>query len=775
MADGLLQPRIGGLFHGVSRQSRLQRSPSQLQEMDNFLPSVEFGGFVDRNGTRLVNALSGVNYAASGHHFFTTTDGQRWVCLRRIEYGTLEIRNVDTGVQASLAIGPYVQNYIANQTDTLRFLTLSDTTLILNPTVSAAAQPAAKPEMTTAYLVVRKVSTASQTFTVTSAAGMAQWAIPANSNVSRDFGALWLNNTIASNMPGIAAFRVAPNVIRVSGPASIVQSFVFTNDWDESAVLMIKGRVSALSDLPPTFEGGVPLLVDLGQGNTRSSYYVQYDAAKNAWVECSYLPNGAASGTYASNTMPIRLHQTTANGFELQPCDWTPRKVGDNDSNSFAAFVGRPITAMAHWKGRLWFAAGDSVFSSQADDLFNFWRDSAREVLPADPITLPVEATEIQRIEWLVGFRSKLMVMCDSAQLEIPGDQALTPTTATMGVATRYQMDGGCEPRVIGDSLYYTGKADGRSALWEYRYEQDADNNTADDLSKHVPGYVRGHVRRIRGASQSGRTYMWADGDPGRLYLQTSYWKDQQRQQNAWSKLTFAGVERILAHWVSADTVFIAALGSGYLLMLALPVDSDLGENLVTDYRLDYSAPVQLQWNPTRQRTEVMLPQGFASLQNVTVLVNQGDGWWREYDASVVWDGQQFLAHFPFQTGGVTQGLIGLRFARSATFSAFYPTLDEKTTPMGRLQVAKVHVDCMVSCDFTATVTRADRIPMVTEVSPRTIDSVPVPLIAQDVTLPIPFNSQGDKAELTLTSTSTGPLCVTGFTLTGRYTNTRTP
>jgi hypothetical protein len=775
MADGLLQPRIGGLFHGVSRQSRLQRSPSQLQELDNFLPAVEFGGFVDRHGTRLVNALSGVNYASTGHHFFTTSDGQRWVCLRRIEYGTLEVRNVDTGVQASLAVGAYVQNYIGTQTDALRFLTLGDTTLILNTTVATAAQPVAQPELTAAYLVVRKVSSAAQTYTATSAAGTAQWALPANSNVGRDFGALWLNNQIGANMPGVTAFRVAPNVIRVTGSAAIIQSFVFTNDWDETAVLMIKGRVSALSDLPPVFEGGVPVLVALGNGDNKSSYYVQYDPAKNAWVECSYLPYNATTGSFAPNAMPIRLHQTTANGFELQPCNWVARKTGDNDSNPFADFAGRPLTAMAHWKGRLWFAAGDSVFSSQADDLFNFWRDSAREVLPADPITLPVEATEIERIEWLVGFRSKLMVMCDTAQLEIPGEQAVTPTTATMGVATRYQMDGACEPRVIGDSLYYTGKAVGRSALWEYRYEQAADNNTADDLSKHVPGYVPGHVRRIRGAAQSGRTYMWADGDPSRLYLQTSYWKDEQRQQNAWSKLTFAGVERILAHWVSADTVYIAALGSGHLLMLALPVDAGLGDDMATDYRLDYASRAQLQWNVARQRTEVMLPQGYESLGSVVILVNQGDGWWREYDATVAYDGQQFLAHFPFQTGGVTQGVIGLRYERSVTFSAFYPSLDEKTTPMGRLQVAKVHVDCMVSCDFTATVKRADRIPMVTEVSPRTIDSVPVPLIASDVTLPVPFNSQGDKAELTLTSTSTGPLCITGFTLTGRYTNTRTP
>lgn len=777
MADSLLQPRIGGLFHGVSRQSRLQRSPSQMEELDNFLPSVEYGGFVDRNGTKLIGALAGTNYATAGHHFFSTTDGQRWVLLRRVENGTFEVRNLVNGAAASLTYGPYVQGYVGAATDSLRFLTLSDTTLILNPGVTVTSTTAAKPEMTQAYLVVRKTSSAAQSYTATSGAGTAIFVLQKNADTTRDFIALSLANTIGANMPGIAAFRVAPNVIRVSGPAAIIASFIFTNDWDETAVLMIKGRVTSLSDLPATFESSVPILVDLGMGDTKSAYYVQYDSAKNAWIETSYVPNTQTTGTYNEGTMPIRLRQIGVNSFDLQPCEWAKRKTGDDDTNPYAGFVGTGITAMAQWKGRLWFAAADTVYSSQADDLFNFWRDTAREVLAADPITLQIESADVRKVEWLAGFRSKLMVLCDTAQLEVPGDQTVTPTTAVIGVATRYQLDGNCQPVVIGDSLYYTGPSANRSALWEYQYEQQTANNTADDLSKHVTGYVRGNVRRIRGAAQSGRVFMWADGDPSRLYLQTSYWKDQQRQQNAWSKLTFAGVDRILSHWVSGDTVYMAALGAGTLMLLSFPVESDLGEDIATDFRLDIASLVQVTWNVARQRSEVILPIGYESRQNLVVLVNQGDGWYREYSTTTIYDGQQYVAHFPFQTGGVSQGHLGLRFTRTATFSGFYPSTGEdgKSTPMGRLQVNRVAVDCMVACDFAATVTRSDRAPMTVAISPRKVGTVPVPRIASDVTLGVPFNSKGDQGELTLTSTSTGPLCVTGVTLSGRYTNPRTP
>ncbi|KAF1049330.1 phage nozzle protein [Xylophilus sp.] len=770
--DGLLQPRIGGLYHGVSRQAYLQRSPSQMQELENFLPSVDYAGFVDRPGTRLVGALQGANYATSGHHFFRTTDGQRWVVLRRAEAGSIEVWNVESGIQASLTVGPYVQSYIGSTTEGLRYLSLSDTTLILNTEVTVGSTVTAVTDLTAVYLVVRKTSTAAQIYRVTSEVGTASVTVASNTSIGRDSIALQLATGITSSLPGATATLVAPNVIKVTASASILSSIVFANNWDEEAAYTIKGRVTATSDLPATFETGVPILVDLGSGSTKSSYYVRYDSAKNAWIECSYAPNGATTGSLTASTLPIRLHQTATNAFELQPCAWVARETGDDDSNPFPDFVGYKLTALANWKGRLWLAADDTVYSSQADDLFNFFRQSAREVLPADPVTLPIETQDVAKVAWMVGFRSKLMVLCDNAQLEIPGDDAVTPTDAVIGVVTKYQLDTVCPPRVLGDSLYYTGPSSGRSALWEYQYDQQTANNTAEDLSKHVPGYLSGKVRRIEGAAQSGRVYLWDQSEPGKLFVQTSYWKDGQRAQNAWSSMSFPGVERILTYWVHEDTLYLLATSGGLLKVLTMLAEAGLGGDLDADKRLDHAVAVEVAWNTARQRSEVILPTAFAAFAEVVILVNQGDGWWREYTGTVVTDGSQWLAHFPYQLAQTT-GYAGLRYTRTATFSPFYPTVDEKTTPLGRLQVARVTVDCMVSCDYTATVTRPDRVDMVTGVSPRLVNSVPVPEIAHDVSLSVPFNSRGDAASLTVTTTSTGPLCITGLTLQARYTNPR--
>jgi hypothetical protein len=223
-----------------------------MQEMDNFLPSVDLGGFVDRNGTRLVAAAPMV-YSNFASHMFRTSDGQTWALLKRSEYGTLEIRNLSSGVVASISYGPSVQDYIGDSSTTLRFLTLEDTTFILNTGVPTAGAETAKSPRASAYLIVKKLTTAAQSFALSTGLGGASYQLVQNqaNAISRDFAAFALQQKIAQNLPGLSAVMVASNIIRISGPQGIIDSCTFTNDWDESASQLIKDRVFAITDLRP--------------------------------------------------------------------------------------------------------------------------------------------------------------------------------------------------------------------------------------------------------------------------------------------------------------------------------------------------------------------------------------------------------------------------------------------------------------------------------------------------------------------------------------------
>lgn len=766
--DGMLQPRIGSLHAGVSRQAPLLRSPSQMEEIENYLPSVDIGGLVDRLGTRRIAALNRMSYTESGHTCFRTTDGSRWVFLKRAEAGLCEVRNLITGELASLTYGPFVQNYLGTSTS-LRFLTISDTVLILNTAVKVAVTEAAKPPLSRAYVAIKRLSTAYQSFYVNSIAGSASVVYDGQGGATtRDWVASQLAAQIAANLPGVYVTRIN-NVIKMEGPANVIASLTGSNDWDEAAMTLIKGRVRALADLPNVFFHGEPILVDLGNDNTKSQYYVTYDSATNSYKESSYLDAFATSATLDRSTLPIRLHQTGPNSFELQPNEWNPRKVGDADSNEVPQFVGRAVSDMALWKGRLWLASGDWVVGSQPDTLFNFWKDSAREVVASDPVPLQVDADQGQ-INHLAAFRDSLMVLTENAQCEVDGSGPVTPAEASMGTATRYNLDEACPPKVIGDALYYTGNQEGRSVLWEYKYEQQTSNNAADDLSKHVPDYCPGRIRRIVGSPQAGRVFMWSEAVPDKLFVQTSYWQDRQRKQNAWSKLSFPGISRILYHWVDRGTLYYLGVNETNLYLLSVAVDGNLGETPSTDQRLDMQSQVQVTWNVARNRSEVIVPAGMNAIPNLICLVDNGVGWFYEFPVTVVWDGSQWVGHFPMKVEPVV-GYLGIRFTRSFTFSPFYPAVEQGQTPMGHLHVHKVYLDCLRAADFRATVKRRDRAPMTVALAPRTTGEALVADDGANTQYGIPFNAQGHKASLTVSTDSTGPMVVTGYTLAARYAN----
>jgi hypothetical protein len=744
-----------------------------MHEIENFLPSVDIGGLVDRVGTSVISMLGSSVYQTSGHFMFRTSDNQRWVFLLKNQAGGgsgFEVRNLTNGATAEITVGPYVQSYVGYSTN-LRYLPIKDTVLILNPAVTARWNPVGQSGAgTRMYVTINKLSSSRQTFYLNSAVGSANVVYDGSGGAkTRDWVAQQLQNSVGANMPGLGCSRIN-NVLKIQGPADIIGSILGGNDWDQTAMTIIKGRVTATSDLPASFFHGEALMVDLGSGDAKAAYWVTYDQTTNTYKETSWGDNFVPTGSLAQNTMPIRLHQTGPNSFELQPVDWEQRKVGDDNSNPPPPFIDSTITDMALWKGRLWLASGDTVYSSQPDDYFNFWSSSARQSLDSDPVSCSTDA-ELGAITHLASFHDSLMVFTANAQCTLDGSQPVKPSTASLGTPTRYDVDPLCVPVVIGDAMYYTGTSEGRSVLWEYQYQYQTQNNYAEDLSKHVPRYCPGDIRRIDGSAQSGRVFMWSAADPVRLYVQTSYWQEQQRKQNAWCKVSFSNVTSIWHHWVDEGTLYVMGTVGGYVALLSAPVDSNLGENPDTDVRIDMRQTVQVTWNATLNRSEIAMPAGMYQVTGAVVLEPNAGGWYTEHDITVVWNGQQWIGYFPQQVDVTKHYLLGVRFNRSFTFSPFYPAVGDSQTPMGRLQVHKVHMDCLKSGDFTGTVTRPDRIPMTVQQSPRTVGAPLVPNNGENLQYAIPFNAQGHKAQLTITTNSSAPMVVTGYTLAARYSN----
>lgn len=220
-------------------------------------------------------------------------------------------------------------------------------------------------------------------------------------------------------------------------------------------------------------------------------------------------------------------------------------------------------------------------------------------------------------------------------------------------------------------------------------------------------------------------------------------------------------------HWVDKGWLYLLAEVGNYVHLLKVSIEAIQS---LDAQRLDFLVPVQITWNVARNRSEVPVPASLAGLDSMVVLVPNDAGWYSEYPATVVWDGSQYVGHFQTHVTP-TQGFIGRRFERSFTFSPFYPAAGESQTPMGRLQVHKVFLDALRAGDFKATVIRKDRPPMVVQLSPRVIGEALLADDGENQTFGIPFNAQGHKAKLTVSTTSSAPMAVTGYTLAARYAN----
>ncbi|MDR5879021.1 hypothetical protein [Caballeronia sp. LZ032] len=753
-----------------------------MDEIINLLPSVEYGGLADRVGATSLGCWAAANFKGADNFMFRTTDGQQWAVLPGSAAGTLRVLNLAAGVEVTVTAGPYVQQYLAVGNGAgLRFLQIEDTVLIVNPSVTVRFNASTAPEPNTrAYLQIKKLSSNDQTFYIGGSMGSASILYAGSSQTrTREYVADLLMQKIGANMPGIGVSRIG-NVLRIVGTADQIASLTANNDWDSTALVFTKGHVTSLDDLPPVMFSNEPLLVDLSAGKRETAYWVTYDASSNSYKETSWLDYGASSGSLDQSTMPVRLHQTGPSSFELQPVDWTERKVGDGYSNPPPPFVDNVLRDLALWKGRLWFLSTGWLCASQPDDYFNCFAGTAREVLASDPIKQQLDG-DLGKGNYLETMRDALMIFTDFAQSMIDGSTPPTPQNTTIGVATRYVTDGNCGPVAIGDALYYTGTEEGRSVLWEYRFSQSGEANQADDLSMHVPRYCPGSIRTISGSTQSNRLFLNSSLDPGTLYVYSTFRQDGQRKQMAWSKISFNGVGSIWHHWVDKGNLYVIAqhTAGGYVQVFWLPLNSNLGETRNDDLRIDYKRPVALSWNATLQRYEFALPVGFEQLPDLRVLYpNDVNGWWTSYTPALAWTGNQWIGYFTTGTGPSlnvnVSAVVGSRLIRTMRFSPFYPSAgDAGNTPMGRLQLHRLHIDALKAGDFTATVSRKDRGDASYQLSPMVVGSGLGPHTDGNQTYGFPINCEGPKATVTITTDSTYPFVVTGYTLSGRYINTR--
>ena len=259
---------------------------------------------------------------------------------------------------------------------------------------------------------------------------------------------------------------------------------------------------------------------------------------------------------YASILDKRRLPQRILfnNGqFSITPVEWTPRTIGDRDTNPGPSpFLDSnrevrhiQLTAMANFRDRLFLAAGDVIFSSQLGVLEDLWIKDPSNVTTADPIDIRAASNSYAEITAMIPFNAYLFINTKSnVQFELKGDSNLiSPLTAEVSATTFYSTAELVDPVNLGSNIYFWDK----QRLYIYLNQDSREFNTAFDLSLGVQGYLPNNFQSIAVATANNQLLAVDEDNKNHIYVYGSRFMGNEIKQSAFWRYILSDVENILS------------------------------------------------------------------------------------------------------------------------------------------------------------------------------------------------------------------------------------
>lgn len=270
---------------------------------------------------------------------------------------------------------------------------------------------------------------------------------------------------------------------------------------------------------------------------------------------------------------------------------WAERKTGDNVSCKKPAFVDSTITTASYMQKRLVFLSGNDVSMTRTDDIFNWWKSSAVQLLVTDPISIASSATGIDKLKFVVPHNKDLLIVASNAQFKIPGDTPVTPETVSMPLVATYNCSVDAEPKALGSSVFLPVSYGESCGIFEYTREQNKEQDNATSVSNHVVGYMQGHVEKITTSANLDIIALRASGsERNTLFIFEQFMYSREELQQSWSKWVFP-FEIVDFDFVK-DSLNVLYLHSGALHTATVNLYSRISEptNVFLDRKIELTS-----------------------------------------------------------------------------------------------------------------------------------------------------------------------------------------
>ena len=239
--------------------------------------------------------------------------------------------------------------------------------------------------------------------------------------------------------------------------------------------------------------------------------------------------------------------------FVVSPIDWTPRTIGDRDTNPGPSpFLDSnrearqvQLTALANFRDRLFIAAGDVLFSSQLGVLEDLWIKDPSNITTADPIDIRAASNSYAEITAMIPFNAYLFINTKSnVQFELKGDSNLiSPLTAEVSATTFYSTAELVDPISLGSNIYFWDA----HRLYIYLNQDSREFNTAFELSLGIEGYLPSNFQSVTVATANNQLIAVDRDHLNHLYFYGSRFMGNEIRQSAFWRYVLSDIESILS------------------------------------------------------------------------------------------------------------------------------------------------------------------------------------------------------------------------------------
>ncbi len=249
----------------------------------------------------------------------------------------------------------------------------------------------------------------------------------------------------------------------------------------------------------------------------------------------------------------VTINSSNVTTWKMEPIKWTARSSGDKRSNSGPSIfktVDRkslrqvPITSIAVFKDRLWFAADDVIFSSQMGEYENLFYDDPSNIITTDPIDIRVSSNNYCEITSMTPFEEYMFINTKANiqfQLMSANGQEMSPTNVAVAPVTYYGTAPILDPQFIGSRLYFFDS----QRLFLFTGKGTMGYASAVEVSSQAAGYLPRKYRAAATAPAQDTLLFVDDENRNHIYGYVNRFSGDRVIQNSFYRYMLAEQESI--------------------------------------------------------------------------------------------------------------------------------------------------------------------------------------------------------------------------------------